>query len=157
MKLLVMSDSHGYTEKMRTIINDNRDAECIIFLGDGEHDWDDCMADIPGMNARRQIAVCGNCDPCSFLPVTSFDNIGDHKFYITHGFRQNVKITLDSIYMDALKNERDVVLFGHTHRPFYEEYNGVHLFNPGAVMNGRYGVINIDADGDLSFEHYELA
>ena len=84
-------------------------------------------------------------------------NLGGYNFYITHGYEQRVKSGPDYLLKDAKENGRDVALFGHTHRQFYEERLGVHLFNPGALNYGDYGIITIDeSTGAITFEHKEL-
>ena len=59
----------------------------------------------------------------------------------------------------AKANKCDVALFGHTHIPFYEVMNDVHVFNPGSPSSPRgrsepsYGVITISDSGILDFRH----
>lgn len=161
MKILVMSDSHGKEEYVYTILNENRDASIIIHLGDGERDIDLSLREIPGITRKKFFAVKGNCDFMSSLPTTTYENICGHKFYITHGYAQHVKMGISEIFIDAKNNEREVVLFGHTHRPYYEEKDGIYIFNPGAVINGSYGIITIDDNHtdekcNIKFEHCEL-
>jgi hypothetical protein len=48
-----------------------------------------------------------------------------------------------------------VVIFGHTHIPYYEEEEGVHYFNPGAAHDGRYGILEF-IDKNIRFEHKRL-
>lgn len=166
MKILVLSDSHGREEYVYSILNNNRDADIVIHLGDGENDMDLSLREIPGITRKRFFAVKGNCDLMSSLPTTTYENICGYKFYITHGFKQQVKSGVSEIFLDAKNNERQVVLFGHTHRPFYEERDGIYLFNPGAVMRGSYGIITIDdlpkdkssesGEKSIYFEHHEL-
>ena len=146
-----MSDSHGREEYVYSVLYDNRDADMIIHLGDGGQDLDYALREVNFQVTTKIVKVKGNCDFCSDLPITSFENIEGFKFYITHGYVQNVKMGVDHIYMDAKKSERNVVLFGHTHRPFYENRDGIYLFNPGAVKNGYYGVIKIEGE-NISFE-----
>ncbi len=161
MKILVMSDSHGKEEYVYSILNENSDAGIIIHLGDGERDIDLSLKEIPGITRKKFFAVKGNCDFFSSLPTTAYENICGHKFYITHGYAQHVKTGISEIFIDAKNNEREVVLFGHTHRPYFEEKDGIYLFNPGAVINGSYGIITVDdshADEKscMKFEHSEL-
>lgn len=155
MKILVLSDSHGRETYTYEIMAANTDADVLIHLGDGEDDIDLGLRMIPAFGNTKVIRVRGNCDGDSPLPETSFDNIGDYRFYITHGYRQSVKSGHFLILSDAVKLNRNVVLFGHTHEQFYEEKHGVQLFNPGAVCSYEYGVITIDEkDGTIKFEHF---
>lgn len=154
MKILVVSDSHGYKERLKDIVEANADAEVVIFCGDGERDFN-ALNEVQSLRNKRVIAVCGNCDTMSFYPRTSFDEIGGHNFYITHGHYQYVKSGYDYIALDAQKNNRDVVCFGHTHVQHYEKRDNLILFNPGAVMNSQYGTIEISDDRSIHFYHWE--
>lgn len=162
MKILVISDSHGKYQNTFDVVYENADAEIIIHLGDGVDDVDRAARDVADMRhlaVSKIFKVRGNCDMFSGEAITSFENIGGHKFYITHGYQQNVKSALgiDALAVDARDNGRDVALFGHTHKPFYEERDGVYLFNPGSVMKGQYGIINIDEKtGTIEFLHKEI-
>ena len=161
MKILVLSDSHGRYQNTFDIVYENADAEIIIHLGDGVEDIDRAARDVADMrhlSVEKIFKVRGNCDMYSSEAVTTFENIGGHKFYITHGYMQGVKSAMgrDGLYVDARENGRDVALFGHTHKALYEERDGVYLFNPGAAKNGEYGIINIDETGAIEFLHKEI-
>ena len=167
MKILVLSDSHGKYQYVFDIIYENADSDVIIHLGDGVSEVDEAareVADMRHLKTLQIIKVRGNCDIFTSDPVTSFDNIGGHKFYSTHGYSVNgtaasvkARLGVDALCEDARQNGFDVALFGHTHKAFYEERSGIHLFNPGAVLKGEYGVITIDdKTGALTFEHKEL-
>ena len=155
MKLLVLSDSHGCRERLRDIVEAYADViDGVIFCGDGERDWM-ALNDLQCLRHKRCIAVCGNVDTMSMNPRTSFDDIGGYKFYITHGHFQFVKEGYDYIAMDAEKNGRQVVCFGHTHRQYCAQWGSVFLFNPGAVLNDCYGSIHIHEDtGGITFRHW---
>lgn len=148
MKLLVLSDSHGRTGKLKNIIDENSDADMIIYLGDGERDFE---AAVSNTNTEH-IQVCGNCDRMSMEQVTIIREFAGVKFYITHGFEQGVKYGLGKIETLCSYSGCSVALFGHTHRQHLSENCGVTLFNPGAVANGEYGVITLAA-GKAVFEH----
>ena len=70
---------------------------------------------------------------------------------ICHGHKYNVKSGYLNIQMAALEKEVDAVMFGHTHRVFYDYHNGLFIFNPGSVgapvfgVPASYGIIYIDA------------
>jgi len=46
----------------------------------------------------------------------------------------------------------DIVVFGHTHRPFLSDADRPILFNPGPALNGQYGIITIDENA-MNFAH----
>ena len=64
MKFIVISDSHGRYERIGTVMDMHRDADALIFLGDGIADLDRADAYSRGMTV---FAVRGNCDGQSFL------------------------------------------------------------------------------------------
>ena len=160
MKILVMSDSHGKRQYVLDAIYDNKDADAVIHLGDGVRDFDTAVKEareLGVLNTDKIYKVKGNCDMFLDEAVTLFEDIGGYKFYITHGYEQRVKSGPEYLLKDAKENGRNVALYGHTHRQFYEERLGVHIFNPGALNYGDYGIITIDdATGEITFEHKEL-
>lgn len=155
MKILVLSDSHGKDQYVFSALYDNRDSDVIIHLGDGANDIEFALEGIPELQNTKLIRVRGNCDLFSTDPVTTFENIGGHRFYITHGYAQQVKRGVEALFLDAHKNNRDVALFGHTHRQFYELRDNIHLYNPGSIGRGEYGIITIEGD-QIEFEHCSL-
>ena len=51
------------------------------------------------------------------------------------------------LFERAKEKGADIALFGHTHTPFYEYRENIHLFNPGSVANSEYGIIDITPSG----------
>ncbi len=154
MKILVLSDSHGKEGYVYDIMRANTDVNAVIHLGDGEDDMGLALAELPAFRNKPVYQVRGNCDP-EGLPQCLFENIGGFRFYITHGHMQQVKYGKFKLLGDARKMDRNVVLFGHTHSQFLEEYDGTWLFNPGAVVNLNYGLILInEAKHEIGFEHF---
>ena len=150
MKLLILSDSHGRSGKVKKIIAENGDADGVIYLGDGEKDLEGKLPEtLPVYQVR------GNCDRESKAAVTLVEEIGGVRFYITHGYEQGVKYGLDRLAYAAEEQNCKVALFGHTHGAHYSESAGVELFNPGSAANGSYGVITIEA-GKAEFAHCTL-
>lgn len=155
MKILVLSDSHGCKDRLRDIVEAYAPVvDAVIFCGDGERDFAS-LNDLQALRHKKVIAVCGNVDTMTMNPRTSFDELGGYKFYTTHGHFQFVKEGYDYIAMDAAKNGRQVVCFGHTHRQYCANWGDVYLFNPGAVLNSCYGSIHIHDDtGGITFRHW---
>jgi hypothetical protein len=100
--------------------------------------------------------VRGNCDFYDRISedILEFD-LKNKKFYLTHGHLQGVKSGYHRLKMEAGKKDANVVIFGHTHIPYYEEEAGVYYFNPGAAKDGRYGILEF-TDKKISFEHKRL-
>ena len=125
----------------------------VIHLGDGEDDLGLAIQELPAFRNKPVLQVRGNCDPRG-LQEGLIENIAGYRFYITHGHMHRVKSGIYTLLEDAKQIDRNVVLFGHTHCQFLEEYDGIYLFNPGAVKDLNYGLITIDEKtGDIEFEH----
>ena len=160
MKLLVLSDSHGASENLTDIIRQERDSDRIIFLGDGERDFDLALAetgiDPYDPHCRKKVSqVCGNCDIFSHEPACIIEEIEGMRVYVTHGFRENVKYGLSELVRAAADRECEIALFGHTHREHLSYESGIACFNPGIVLHRSYGVVYIE-NGDASFELLEI-
>ena len=64
------------------------------------------------------------------------------------------------------EEKADIIVFGHTHNPdcvdTFTRRNGsdedkvITLFNPGAILNNSYGVIEIEKDKKIKFTHKNL-
>lgn len=146
MKILVFSDSHGAEQPMIDAFNENKDVETIVFLGDGERDFEGFLASCGiapyGPNDRvKTIQVRGNCDRMSLEPVTVTVELGGVRALITHGHEQNVKFGYARLLQEARNRNCRIALFGHTHLPCAEEKDGILLLNPGSVRAGKYAVL----------------
>lgn len=143
MKLLVLSDSHGEKEAMRLAVRRER-PDAVVHLGDHAAD---AFALAQEFYALSISYVRGNCDysfpPCAETYVRTLDGV---KIFAAHGHRYGVKRDLLPFAMAALEQGARLALFGHTHRPFCEEYGGVLLVNPGACggRNPTYASIILE-------------
>jgi len=90
--------------------------------------------------------------PNEYDPITALEG---KKFFLTHGHLYDVKRSLNSIKEMAKKLKVNLVIFGHTHKPYIEYYEDEILFNPGATEDGRYGLI-ILKDGNIQLFHKQL-
>ena len=158
MKILVFSDTHGYTTKMHEIISRKRaDTDLVIHLGDHYRDVEEVSRDFPA------IAFLGGRGNCDFLVNDNYHQsrtftYNGHKFFLNHGHMQAVKHDSYALLtLEAKKNGSDVALFGHTHVNTHKEVNGVTVFNPGSISSprdftgGTYGIITIE-NGKIKFE-----
>ena len=139
MKVLIVSDSHGFTSMLREIISKENNCDAIIHLGDGSSD----IHAINDLTAYKPVyQIKGNCDISSYNSslrfISYFDNF---KFIACHGHTYNVKNDLTALFYAAKEYECRFAFYGYTHIPAYEESEDVILFNPGSVMNGRYGIL----------------
>ena len=83
------------------------------------------------------LAVPGNCDPGCSEPRTKVMEIAGRRVLLTHGDSYGVKNGLANLIKKARSEQAEIVLFGHTHRPFFEEYHGILALNPGSISRPR--------------------
>ena len=155
MKCLVFSDSHGNTRNMRQALLSHPDAEVVFFLGDGLSDADLVSS---GDSGRAWLPVAGNCDfsPMfrdSFVKKTDAITLEGVRIAFTHGDLYGAKYGIGGLLSLAKEQGASLVLFGHTHEPLEKyvptEESGVHLFNPGSIGAGSYGIILLTTKGIL--------
>ena len=132
MLIAVISDSHGNKDSINKIKKKINNADVVLFLGDGENDLAEITIDFTG----EVFAVRGNCDITGKYPEEQILEIQGKKIFICHGHRYNVKYGYNSIYYRGKEIGADIVLFGHSHIPIIEEYDGIVLMNPGSISHG---------------------
>lgn len=158
MKILVFSDTHGSPDEMISAVESTSNIIACFFLGDGGKDADTLQNEFPSLPLYR---VRGNCDFASFDPLEGLASFEGLLFFYTHGHQYNVKSSLKELYQTAYNSGAAIALFGHTHMPYYKNYNGLHLFNPGSlslprVRKGSYGIITLEKN-EPRFEHCYLS
>ena len=145
MKILVFSDSHGFTAKMIDAVNEIK-PDCVIFLGDIHSDCNVLSRYFPTLAICE---VCGNNDWRCDVPLEKVVTYGGIKFFITHGHKYGVKSGLSLLSAAARRNGCEVALYGHTHICAQEDINGVLCVNPGSVgFSDGYLLLEIK-DGKL--------
>ena len=129
-KVLVISDSHGWTERAERVIRElERSIDAVYFLGDYLKDGEALSRKFPRL---AFLSVAGNCDFTNKNQFFSV-NVAGHKLYLCHGHKYGVKDSYDSIRSFGLAGGYDVVLFGHTHRPYVDDTEDILLLNPGSI------------------------
>ncbi len=142
MKILVISDSHGRASLFDEVVFKEKEGlDYLFFLGDGEDDFLEVRGRYP---ALRFAAVRGNCDMFSSLNLSDALEVGGKKFFYSHGHAFGVKGTEEGILSRALSVSADAVLYGHTHCPIMKTDKDLFVMNPGALKDGRYGIITIE-------------
>lgn len=135
MKFLVLSDTHGRIERILRLLPLLTGLDGIIHLGDNLRDGDQ-LARASGLPVHR---VGGNCDGVTrrddALKVleTPFGRI-----LLTHGHLHGAKSGPERLVYQAREMDCAAVLYGHTHVPFYGEWDGVRLLNPGSISFPRH-------------------
>ena len=144
MRLLVLSDSHGRKNLLLKAVELHPEADCVIFLGDGERDAEFLHEIHPEV---KLYAVCGNCDFNSSLPNYLLEKFNGKTVYACHGHSESVKYSLSLLMEKAHNCSASIALYGHTHVPDTKYDNGTWFVNPGSVAVGKYAMIDITDKG----------
>ena len=142
MKLLVLSDSHGDVDVMENAALQVR-PDLLLHLGDHYADMERLQERLPQLSC---IGVRGNCDRPG-PPESRLLKLEGKRILLTHGHLQDVKYELDRLYFFGMKNEADLVLFGHSHRVCRREEAGMQLLNPGSIGQGwppSYAIVQLE-------------
>lgn len=142
MKILVLSDTHHDLNTAAKIVNACRDGcELVIHLGDTVRDFEGLKATFPDI---AFVGVRGNNDLLSNdIPKEMFLDIYGIKVLICHGHEYGVKRSTEQLLWHAQAKGADIALYGHTHIAEKTTEEGIVLFNPGAVIEGNFGIIQI--------------
>ena len=82
-------------------------------------------------------AVLGNTDLGNPLKLTEVVALGGRKFFVHHIV--NPHAPDDKLREKLAKARPDVVIFGHTHKPFNQVIGGTLFFNPGYAGKPKFG------------------
>lgn len=152
MKIVVISDSHGRVDYMLKAV-EKESADTVFFAGDHSEDCIELKYIKENINCY---IVKGNTDFNDYYtPEILETEIGNRKIFLTHGHLFGVKRGYSHIKEEAAKRNSSLVIFGHTHIPYMEKWNDITFFNPGAMKDGNYGVIEI-TDGGYKIEQKTL-
>ena len=144
MRILVISDSHGRYSGIESAVQTHPEASHLIFLGDGANEMEEIASFYPQLTCH---ILAGNCDFRSDKPFCEITTVGGKRIYCTHGHEERVKWGLGELISRARAEKADIVLYGHTHTPVNTYDDGLYIFNPGSLRDGRYGVIDITPSG----------
>ncbi len=147
MKLIVISDTHGSTERAIRAVKDHPEASEILHLGDMSAD----AAEISRRTGLPAVAVKGNCEYGS-APDELVITRGGCRLFLTHGHKYGVGYSLLRLSLKAEEDGAAVALFGHTHVPLLEYSGGLLILNPGSISRPRgckasYAVLTVENGG----------
>ncbi|MBM7648908.1 putative phosphoesterase [Bacillus ectoiniformans] len=131
MKVLVVSDSHGWGEILTELKGryENK-VDAMFHCGDSE-----LLADDPEMDGW--IVVRGNCDTEQSYPNDLTEEIEGVRIFMTHGHRYNVKMSLMNLQYKAEEHQADLAFFGHSHLIGAEKIGQTIFLNPGSITLPR--------------------
>lgn len=161
-KLLVVSDNHGSGYEMEYLLDTfGGKIDGLVHCGDSE--WSpEYLEDMFGCPVY---CAKGNCDSGFLKREETLFEFGEHTCFVTHGHFYGVNWGCEDLLEKAMEVGADVVFYGHTHIPNYEEYGdqGVILMNPGSVSQPRqvnpqrtFLMIEMEEDGVIRPMFYTL-
>lgn len=153
MKLLVFSDSHHSIGNMYDAVELER-PDKVFHLGDCVPDAEDLSNAFGGLDMTY---VPGNCDYASCAVPSLLREVCGTRIFLTHGHLFGVKTGLSRLLIEGKRLGAQLVLFGHTHRPFLQQQDGIWLLNPGScsILSGDYAVVTFE-DGKFQCELKEI-
>lgn len=154
VRILVVSDTHGRHENLKRIWEREDNIEMLIHLGDIEGG----ETFVKGLVGCPVEMVAGNNDFFSDLEREKELSIGKYRVLITHGHYYYVAMEMEDLRKEALGRGMDVVMFGHTHKPFLDYGKGITMLNPGSASYPRqdghmpsYALMELDEKGEAHF------
>ena len=156
MRVAVFSDTHGRTDGMLEAVR-RFQPDAVCHLGDYDRDAVVLRKAFPGLPVH---SVCGNCDYAPLAPVNLVIQLGPVRAFLTHGHLYGVDFSnADRLVYAAQEQCARLALFGHTHRPFHEDYGGVKVVNPGTAGKGRsltWAMLDIRDNGGIGVDFHTL-
>lgn len=142
MKILLMTDSHKHFSFLIEMLEKEK-PDAVFAMGDYSMDFEELSYLYPTVPFH---IVRGNCDFWDKkTPDESIIEVEGKRILLTHGHLYGVKSNLISLAKRGKELTCDIVVFGHTHKEYFEE-GEIIFINPGAAQDKRYGIINITKD-----------
>ena len=152
MKAVVITDSHGKVDYILKVLEIEK-PDALFFAGDHS---EDCIETGYIYEELKYYMVKGNTDMEDYhTPEIVVEEIEGVKIFLTHGHLFRVKHGYGLLENHAVRAGADLVIFGHTHVPYKEEVHGILYFNPGAMKDRHYGVVEI-SKGSVNAEFRAL-
>lgn len=148
MKLFVISDTHGRLDKVIQVFEKLKDIDLIVHLGDFQSD----ARQLKDILHTPVLSVRGNLDGVESGKDYKTLDTEWGRILLAHGHLDHVKSSVLSLKYRAEELGCKAALFGHTHRPYYDEYDGIYLLNPGSLSiprdgtKGSYAIITTTPD-----------
>lgn len=147
MKYLICSDIHGAIDSAEFLIKQFYNLGCDAILCLGDVLYHGPRNDLPLHYAPKEVirvlnplkdkilCIKGNCEAevdqmvLEFDILVSYDGIlNDISVHLEHGH-----------HLDTYTGAAELVLFGHTHIPYWEKKDGVQYINPGSITIPKAG------------------
>ena len=151
MRVGVLSDTHvpAIVRALPAALFDLfKGVDLILHAGD--------IIDMSVLDELRTIApveaVAGNMDASEVhfnLPYKKIIPLGKYSAGLIHG---NYKIEVQREMIRKEFDSVDLIVYGHSHTPFWGKVNGVYFLNPGSPTDKRYAPYNSVALLDVGDE-----
>ena len=158
MKILIVSDTHRRDANLKAVIEKTAPFDMMIHLGDTEGSEEHFREWVKNEKCAIHV-VRGNNDFFSMSEREKEISIGKYRAFLTHGHMYGVSLGPEGIEDEARSRKVNIVMYGHTHKPYLDEREGVTILNPGSLsfprQEGRrpsYMVMELDASG---VPHYQ--
>ena len=152
MKIGVISDTHlrSPNNSLEYILEELfKDTDMILHAGD-------IVAGrvLNRLEERGVIAVCGNMDDfevADSVPQSRIIPAAGKSIGLVHGWGSTTGLE-NRILEKFAGNKVDLIVYGHSHVPFWGKLQDVYFFNPGSAGRNRYsdtqtvGIIEITGD-----------
>jgi uncharacterized protein len=133
MRIGVISDTHNFLDPKVLKLFDG----VTHILHGGDIGQPQLLAELAQI--APVTAVAGNTDEPGFhYPLTKVVELAGRKFLLHHIV--NPHALMDSLQERIAREQPDVVVFGHTHKPFCETIGGRLFFNPGYAGKQRFNL-----------------
>lgn len=157
MKILIISDTHGQNKELKEVLRKTKPVDYLFHCGDTEG-MEDSIRAAAGCPST---IVKGNNDFFSDLMPEEVVEVAGKRIFITHGHRYGVSMSTAHLIDEAKDRECDIVMFGHTHRPYLDQTDpALTVLNPGSLsyprQDGRrpsYITVDVDRFGEW---HYTI-
>jgi uncharacterized protein len=137
MRILAVSDSHHDISSLVHVLRRFAGkVDLIAHLGDGVEDLERAARHAK-LRLPRVEGVRGNADPDPELWPRRLIGGSERPILLLHGHLEGVNDDLGRVIFAAESSGAKLVLFGHTHRAFFEEYRGILALNPGSISRPR--------------------
>ena len=159
MKILIVSDTHGRHRNLEEVLDREGPIDMLVHLGDveGGEDYICALADC------ETHIIAGNNDFFSDLSREQEFFIGKYRVFITHGHSYYVSMGTKELKKEARRRGVDIVMYGHTHRPYLDQQTDITVLNPGSLSyprqegrKGSYMIMELSEGGRPRFRTYYL-
>lgn len=152
----IVSDSHGRFAALEKMVEQAPDVADWIHCGDGD--------DLAIYTGVPVYTVLGNNDFMTETNTPEYRNImiGGIHIAAIHGHQWYGRQRLEKLAALGKQMDAALVVFGHTHRWYYETVDGMPILNPGSIAlprdgrQGTYAICCIENSVLTDVRMYEL-